>query len=112
MMSVEQKAYEAAGQPFNLGSPSRSARSCSTGRSCRCARKRPPGAITDEDVLAELGSIIVPKLILEPARCPSSSRPTRQAAEKACSRHRRVHTTYGHHAVTGRLASNDPNWKH
>jgi DNA polymerase-1 len=33
--ALEQQAYEIAGQPFNLGSPSRSARSCSTSWACR-----------------------------------------------------------------------------
>jgi DNA polymerase-1 len=35
MVALEQEAYEIAGQPFNLGSPSRSARSCSASSACR-----------------------------------------------------------------------------
>ena len=47
MLQLEQKAYELAGQPFNLNSPSSWARSCSAACNCRwCARppaaRRPP----------------------------------------------------------------------
>jgi DNA polymerase-1 len=35
MVALEQEAYAIAGQPFNMGSPSRSARSSSASSACR-----------------------------------------------------------------------------
>jgi DNA polymerase-1 len=67
MMSIEQKAFEAAGQPFNLGSPKQIREILFDRQKLPVRKKTPTGEpSTDEDVLAELAlDHPLPKLILE-----------------------------------------------
>jgi DNA polymerase-1 len=113
MMAVEQKAYEAAGQPFNLGSPKQIREILFERQKLPVKKKTPTGEpSTDEDVLAELAlDHPLPKFILEHrALSKLKSTYTDKLPKSVDSRTGRVHTTYGQTtAVTGRLASNDPN---
>src|SRR5207302_35442 len=55
MLALEQKAYEAAGQPFNLGSPKQIQEILFERQKLPVRKKTPSGQpSTDEDVLAEL----------------------------------------------------------
>ena len=113
MMSVEQKAYDAAGQPFNLGSPKQIREILFERQKLPVRKKTPTGEpSTDEDVLAELAlDHPLPKLILEHrALSKLKSTYTDKLPKSVNPATGRVHTTYGQTtAVTGRLASNDPN---
>jgi DNA polymerase-1 len=113
MMAAEQKAYEAAGQPFNLGSPKQIREILFDRQKLPVRKKTPTGEpSTDEEVLAELAlDHPLPKLILEHrALSKLKSTYTDKLPKSVYSGTGRVHTTYGQTtAVTGRLASNDPN---
>src|SRR5258708_12432923 len=67
MLAIEQKAYQAAGQPFNLSSPKQIQEILFERRKLPVKKKTPSGQpSTDEDVLAELAhDYPLPKLILE-----------------------------------------------
>src|SRR6266480_3287560 len=67
MLVIEQKAYEAAGQPFNLGSPKQIQEILFERQKLPVRKKTPSGQpSTDEDVLAELAlEHPLPKRILE-----------------------------------------------
>ncbi|HEX6266559.1 MAG TPA: DNA polymerase, partial [Burkholderiales bacterium] len=67
MLLTEQKAYEAAGQPFNLGSPKQIREILFERQKLPVKKKTPTGEpSTDEDSLAELAlDHPLPKLILE-----------------------------------------------
>jgi DNA polymerase I len=113
IMALEQKAYEAAGQPFNLGSPKQIREILFERQKLPVRKKTPTGEpSTDEDVLAELAlDHPLPKLILEHrALSKLKSTYTDKLPKSVFPGTGRVHTTYGQTtAVTGRLASNDPN---
>jgi len=113
MMAAEQKAYEAAGQPFNLGSPKQIREILFDRQKLPVRKKTPTGEpSTDEEVLAELAlDHPLPKLILEHrALSKLKSTYTDKLPKSVFPGTGRVHTTYGQTtAVTGRLASNDPN---
>ena len=113
MMAKEQQAYEAAGQPFNLGSPKQIREILFERQKLPVKKKTPTGEpSTDEDVLAELAlDHPLPKLILEHrALSKLKSTYTDKLPKSVFPGTGRVHTTYGQTtAVTGRLASNDPN---
>ncbi|MGI9203855.1 MAG: DNA polymerase I [Woeseiaceae bacterium] len=113
MQSLEEKAHDLAGGPFNLGSPKQLQEILFGQLGLPVIRKTPKGQpSTAEDVLQELADEFdLPRVILE-YRSVSKLRSTytdklpKQVAENTG----RVHTSY-HQAVaaTGRLSSTDPN---
>jgi DNA polymerase-1 len=113
MLAIEQKAYEAAGQPFNLGSPKQIREILFERQKLPVRKKTPTGEpSTDEDVLAELAQDHpLPQRILEyRAVAKLKSTYTDKLPKSVHPGTGRVHTTYSQTtAVTGRLASNDPN---
>ena len=113
MLLTEQKAYEAAGQPFNLGSPKQIREILFERQRLPVKKKTPTGEpSTDEDSLAELAlDHPLPKLILEHrALSKLKSTYTDKLPKSLHPATGRVHTTYSQTtAVTGRLSSNDPN---
>jgi len=113
MLATEQKAYEAAGQPFNLSSPKQLGEILFEQQKLPIKKKTPKGQpSTDEDVLAELAlDYPLPKLLLEyRGLAKLKSTYTDKLPRMVDPNTGRVHTTYSQAtAVTGRLASNDPN---
>jgi len=113
MLVIEQKAYQAAGQPFNLGSPKQIREILFERHKLPVRKKTPSGEpSTDEDVLAELAQDHpLPQRILEyRALSKLKSTYTDKLPKSVHPGTGRVHTTYSQTtAVTGRLASNDPN---
>jgi DNA polymerase-1 len=113
MMELEARAHQEAGQPFNLGSPKQIQDILFDKQKLPVRKKTPSGQpSTDEDVLAELAQDYpLPKLILEHRGLAKlKSTYTDKLAEMIHPGTRRVHTTYAQAvAVTGRLASNEPN---
>src|SRR5258705_4654881 len=113
MLAAEQKAYEAAGQPFNLSSPKQLGEILFERQKLPVKKKTPKGQpSTDEDVLAELAlDYPLPKLVLEyRGLAKLKSTYTDKLPRMVDANTGRVHTTYSQAgAVTGRLASNDPN---
>jgi DNA polymerase-1 len=113
MFELEQKAYAAAGQPFNLNSPKQIQEILFERQKLPVKKKTPSGQpSTDEDVLTELAlDYPLPKLLLEyRGLAKLKSTYTDKLPRMVDPRTRRVHTTYSQAvAVTGRLASNDPN---
>ncbi|HUL12645.1 MAG TPA: DNA polymerase I [Methylococcaceae bacterium] len=113
MMEIEQLAYLAAGQPFNLGSPKQIQTILYDKLNIPVIKKTPKGQpSTDESVLQELAEIYdLPRLILD-YRSMSKLKSTYadRLPEQVNPRTGRVHTSY-HQAVaaTGRLSSSDPN---
>jgi len=113
MASLEQQAHELAGQPFNLGSPKQIGEILFGKLGLPVVKKTASGApSTDEEVLEKLAhDYPLPARILEHRglaklkgtytdKLPLMVRPDTG----------RVHTNYAQAvAVTGRLASNDPN---
>jgi DNA polymerase-1 len=113
MLVIEQGAYQAAGQPFNLNSPKQIQEILFDKQKLPVKKKTPTGQpSTDEDVLAELAlDYPLPKLLLEyRGLAKLKSTYTDKLPRMVDARTGRVHTTYSQAtAVTGRLASNDPN---
>jgi DNA polymerase-1 len=113
MLDIEQKAYQAAGQPFNLNSPKQIQEILFERQKLPVKKKTPKGQpSTDEDVLAELAlDYPLPKLLLEyRALAKLKSTYTDKLPRMVDPNTGRVHTTYSQAtAVTGRLASNEPN---
>jgi len=113
MAEIEARAHTEAGQPFNLNSPKQIQEILFEKQGLKPVRKTPGGApSTDEDALQELAlDHPLPKLILEyRALTKLKSTYTDKLPESINPRTGRVHTNYGQAvAVTGRLASNDPN---
>jgi DNA polymerase I len=113
ILSLEQKAYAAAGQPFNLGSPKQIQEILFDRQKLPVKKKTPSGQpSTDEDSLAELAlDHPLPRLILEHrALSKLKSTYTDKLPKSINSATGRVHTTYSQTtAVTGRLSSNEPN---
>ncbi|MDH4094559.1 MAG: DNA polymerase I [Betaproteobacteria bacterium] len=113
MLELEQKAYAAAGQPFNLNSPKQIQEILFERQKLPVKKKTPSGQpSTDEDVLAELANDYpLPKLLLEYRGIAKlKSTYTDKLPKMIHPGTGRVHTTYSQAvAVTGRLASNDPN---
>jgi DNA polymerase-1 len=113
ILALEQKAYQAAGQPFNLGSPKQIQEILFDRLGLPVKKKTPSGQpSTDEDSLAELAlDHPLPKLILEHrALSKLKSTYTDKLPRSVHPKTGRVHTTYSQTtAVTGRLSSNDPN---
>jgi DNA polymerase-1 len=113
MLALEQEAYALAGQPFNLGSPKQIGDVLFGRLGLPVKRKTASGApSTDEDVLQELAQDYpLPARILEHrAFSKLKGTYTDKLPLMVNPETGRVHTTYGQAvAVTGRLASNDPN---
>ncbi|MEK6244413.1 MAG: DNA polymerase I [Pseudomonadota bacterium] len=113
MLLIEQQAYQAAGQPFNLNSPKQIQEILFDKQKLPVKKKTPKGQpSTDEDVLAELAlDYPLPKLLLEyRGLAKLKSTYTDKLPRMVDAKTGRVHTTYSQAtAVTGRLASNDPN---
>jgi DNA polymerase I len=113
MLALEQKAYAAAGQPFNLNSPKQIREILFDKHKLPVKKKTPSGdPSTDEDVLTELAlDYPLPKLLLEYrglAKLKSTYADKLPRTVNPATG--RVHTNYSQSgAVTGRLASNDPN---
>ena len=113
MHKLEQQAHEAAGGPFNLGSPKQLQEILFERLELPVVRKTPKGQpSTAEDVLAELADQHeLPRLILEHRELAKlRSTYTEKLPKQVDPRTGRVHTSY-HQAVaaTGRLSSSDPN---
>jgi DNA polymerase-1 len=113
MNEIEKKAHEQAGQPFNLNSPKQIQEILFEKQGLKPTKKTPSGQpSTDEDALSELAlDHPLPKLLLEyRGLAKLKSTYTDKLGETINPKTGRVHTTYGQTvAVTGRLASNDPN---
>jgi DNA polymerase-1 len=113
MALLEQQAHEAAGQPFNLGSPKQLIDILHEKHGLPVIRKTPTGQpSTAEDVLEELAADYpLPRLILEHRSLSKlKSTYTDKLPGLVTPRTGRIHTSY-HQAVaaTGRLSSSDPN---
>ncbi len=113
VMALEQQAHQVAGQPFNLGSPRQLGEILFERMKLPVVRKTATGQpSTDEEVLQELAADYpLPKLLLEHrALSKLKSTYTDKLPQMVNARTGRVHTTFAQAtAVTGRLASSDPN---
>ncbi|WP_041682916.1 DNA polymerase I [Pusillimonas sp. T7-7] len=113
LLEFEAKAYELAGQPFNLNSPKQLGEILFQRMQLPIVRKTPSGApSTDEDVLTKLAhDYPLPALLLEyRGLAKLKSTYTDKLPKMINPRTGRVHTRYAQAAViTGRLASSDPN---
>ncbi|WP_189374900.1 DNA polymerase I [Vogesella alkaliphila] len=115
MLRLEQAAYAQAGQPFNLNSPKQLQEILfgKLGIPTKGVRKTPSGGFsTDEEVLEKLAlDHPLPKLILQyRGLAKLKSTYTDKLPALINPQTGRVHTTYAQAvAITGRLASSDPN---
>ncbi|MDO8299825.1 DNA polymerase I, partial [Lacisediminimonas sp.] len=113
LLEIEQKAYELAGQPFNLGSPKQIGEVFFDKLQLPVVKKTPSGApSTDEEVLQKLAEDYpLPRVLLEYRSLSKlKSTYTDKLPRMINQQTGRVHTNYGQAiAVTGRLSSNDPN---
>jgi DNA polymerase-1 len=113
MLEIEQEAYSLAGQPFNLGSPKQLAEILFGKMQLPVVKKTPSGTpSTDEEVLAKLAEDYpLPKILLDYRGLSKlKSTYTDKLPKMVDPRTGRVHTNYAQAvAVTGRLASNEPN---
>ncbi|TMH92246.1 MAG: DNA polymerase I [Betaproteobacteria bacterium] len=113
MLELEARAHKEAGQPFNLGSPKQIAEIFFEKKGMPVIKKTPSGApSTDEDVLEKLAlDHPLAKILLDHREISKlKSTYTDKLPKMVNPRTGRVHTNYGQAtAVTGRLASNDPN---
>ncbi len=113
MLAIEARAHEAAGQPFNLNSPKQIQEILFEKLQLPVKKKTPGGTpSTDEEVLQELAlDYPLPKLLLEyRGMAKLKSTYTDKLPQMVNERTGRVHTSYAQAvAVTGRLASSDPN---
>ena len=113
MMEIERQAHEVAKQPFNLNSPKQIQEILFDREKLPVLKKTPSGApSTDEEVLEQLAlDYPLPKLILDyrgMAKLKSTyADKLPRSVDPATGR---VHTNFAQSvAVTGRLASSDPN---
>jgi len=113
ILELEGRAHKEAGQPFNLGSPKQIAEILFEKKGIPVVRKTPSGApSTDEEVLEKLAlDHPLARMLLDHREISKlKSTYTDKLPKMVNPRTGRVHTTYGQAtAVTGRLASNDPN---
>ncbi|MDQ8031277.1 MAG: DNA polymerase I [Bordetella sp.] len=113
MLTLEQRAYELAGQPFNLNSPKQLGEILFGRMGLPVVRKTASGApSTDEEVLSKLAQDYpLPQVLLEYRGLSKlKSTYTDKLPRMINPATRRVHTHYSQAAViTGRLASSDPN---
>jgi DNA polymerase-1 len=113
LMDLEKQAFELAGQPFNLASPKQLQEILFGKLGIKPTKKTPSGApSTDEDVLQELAlDYPLPKVLLEyRGLAKLKSTFTDKLPKMINAQTGRVHTSYNQAvAITGRLASSDPN---
>jgi len=113
MMELEERAYREAGQPFNLNSPKQICEIFFERLKLPVLKKTPGGSpSTDEEVLEKLAlDYPLPKTLLEyRALSKLKSTYTDKLPRMVNAKTGRVHTNYSQAtAVTGRLASTDPN---
>ncbi len=113
MQELEERAHLEAGQPFNLNSPKQIGEIFFERLQLPVVKKTPSGApSTDEEVLEKLAlDYPLPKTLLEFRGVSKlKSTYTDKLPKMVNAKTGRVHTNYGQStAVTGRLASTDPN---
>jgi DNA polymerase I len=113
ILKLEAQAHEVVGQPFNLGSPKQLGEILFTRMKLPIVKKTATGQpSTDEDVLQQLAADYpLPKLLLEHRGLTKlKSTYTDKLPQMVNPRTGRVHSNFGQAtAVTGRLASTDPN---
>ena len=113
LQALEQQAFELAGQPFNLGSPKQLGEVLFGKLELPVVKKTASGQpSTDEEVLSKLAEDYpLPKMLLEHRSLAKlKSTYTDKLPTMIHPRTGRVHTNYAQAtAVTGRLASTDPN---
>jgi DNA polymerase-1 len=113
MVILEQQAYELAGQPFNMASPKQIGEILFNKLGLPVRKKTATGAAsTDEEVLSELAADypLPAKLLEHRGLAKLKSTYTDKLPLMINPKTGRVHTNYAQAvAVTGRLASNDPN---
>lgn len=113
LVALEREAFALAGQPFNLGSPKQVGDILFQTLGLPVIKKTPKGApSTDEDVLQQLAlDYPLPKKLLEHRSLSKlKSTYTDKLPKMINPDTGRVHTNYSQTvAVTGRLASSDPN---
>ena len=113
LIALENQAYELAGQPFNLASPKQLQEILFDKLGIKPTKKTPSGSpSTDEDVLQELAlDHPLPKVLLEyRGLAKLKSTYTDKLPRMINATTGRVHTCYNQAvAITGRLASSDPN---
>ncbi|HTH95240.1 MAG TPA: DNA polymerase I, partial [Rhodocyclaceae bacterium] len=113
LLEIEADAHTQAGQPFNLNSPKQLAEILFTQQGLPVVKKTPSGGpSTDEEVLQQLAQDYpLPKLLLEHrslAKLKGTYTDKLPKMVNPCTG--RVHTSFSQAvAVTGRLASSDPN---
>ena len=113
LVAIEQQAHELAGQPFNMGSPKQIGEILFGRLGLPVKKKTASGApSTDEEVLQELAADYpLPARILEHRSLAKlKGTYTDKLPQMVNPATGRVHTNYAQAvAVTGRLASNEPN---
>jgi DNA polymerase I len=113
LMELEAQAHAAAGQPFNVNSPKQLAEILFEKLGLPVKKKTPSGTpSTDEEVLSELAlDYPLPKILLESRQLAKLKGTYTDKLPKMINADTgRVHTSYAQAvAVTGRLASSDPN---
>ena len=113
MLEIERTAYELAGQPFNLNSPKQIGEIFFDKLKLPVVKKTPSGTpSTDEEVLQKLAEDYpLPKVLLEYRGLSKlKSTYTDKLPKMLDADTGRVHTNYAQAvAITGRLASNEPN---
>ncbi|HEV8552855.1 MAG TPA: DNA polymerase I [Casimicrobiaceae bacterium] len=113
MLALEQQAFQLAGGPFNLGSPRQLGEILFDRMKLPVMRKTATGQpSTDEEVLQELAADYpLPKLLLEHRMLSKlKSTYTDKLPQMINAATGRVHTNFAQAtAVTGRLASTEPN---
>jgi DNA polymerase-1 len=113
LIALEARAHEAAGQPFNLNSPKQIQEILFDKLGLPVVKKTPGGTpSTDEEVLQELAlDYPLPKILLDyRGMAKLKSTYTDKLPQVVDRKTGRVHTSYSQAvAITGRLASSDPN---
>jgi len=113
LINIENKAFELAGQPFNLASPKQLREILFEKLHIKPLKKTPTGTpSTSEEVLQELAKDYpLPKILLEYRTLAKlKSTYTDKLPLMINQSTGRIHTSYNQAvAVTGRLASSDPN---
>jgi DNA polymerase-1 len=113
LIELEALAYQAAGQPFNVNSPKQLAEILFDKLGLPIKKKTPSGSpSTDEEVLSELAlDYPLPKILLESRQLSKLKNTyTDKLPKMVNAQTGRVHTSYAQAvAVTGRLASSEPN---